>query len=175
MVLRCIDIGTATTVTVPEAGIATVDAVLVRSLTLLSGRAATATDQVIPLPGIAVRVYDATTSVVATKTVTGATARTTSPICHPAAISCGSPIPAGTYGLTWYPYAATIAGALPVVVGTGSPARADVLLWPTSDLTGTVSSSTGPRPGIDVRLYDANTGALVAKAVPAAERHLQVR
>ena len=159
----------ATPVVVAATGTATADAVLEHPLTLLAGRTVTATDRIIPLSGMSVRVYDASTSLLAAKAVSGPGGSYAVGDLPPGRYLVRVSDPAGTYGLTWYPAAATVLGAVPVVVGVGAPARADVLLWPTADVSGTVSGPSGPLAGIAVRLYDANTRALVAKTVTGAD------
>src|SRR3954453_5028620 len=114
-------IDTATPVTVSASGTTSADAALVRPLTLLTGQAETATDRIIPLAGISVRVYDATASTFVAKTTSGADGSYRVADLAPGRYLVRFSDPADVYGLTWYPTAASILGAAPVVVTAGSP------------------------------------------------------
>jgi hypothetical protein len=153
----------ATPVTVPSGATAVADAELTPSSTLLSGKVETFTNDVFGLYRIDVRVYDATTSLAVAKTRTDVNGAYHVADLPPGRYLVRFSDPGGVYGLTWYPTAGTIRGALPVVVTAGARVSADVRMYTTGWIRGVVHSGSAPVAGIEVRLFDANTGASVVR------------
>ena len=150
------------------AGPAAASAAAPPTTTVLTGEAETATNVIIPLPGIDVRVYDATTGLLAGKKVTDASGKYRMTGLPAGTYRIRFSDPLGTYGLTWYPSASTQADATRVQVAVGVPVSASNLMYRTGQIGGAVQGPGGGLAGIDVRLIDANTGALVAKTVTGA-------
>jgi hypothetical protein len=161
-------IGAATPITVSSSGATTVDGVMVATRTRLGGQTETATDRIIPLPGIDVRVYSGTTGLLAAKTVSSAAGLYAIADLPAGQYRVRFSDPTGTYGLIWYPSVSSEAQAVMVSVVDGSQASADGLMYRAGQINGTVRNGSGGLAGIDVRLYDANTGGLVAKTVSGA-------
>lgn len=161
-------IGAASPITVSGSGPTTVDAVMVATRTLLAGEAETASDHIIPLAGIDVRVYSGSTGLLAAKTVSGVSGQYAIADLPPGKYRVRFSDPSGTYGLIWYPSASTQTQAVLVSLADGAQASAAGLMYRTGRISGTVRNGSGGLAGIDVRLYDANTGGVVAKTVSGA-------
>jgi hypothetical protein len=162
-------LATATPIVITDTVVDGIDATLAPITTRVSGHVTAASDAT-PIGGIDVRISDATTGVLAAKTTTDAQ---------------GSyrfvDLPVGTYVIRfsdstslwawqWFDGASSATGSTPVTVAEGTPVVADAALDPGAAIQGLVqdNGTLEGLPGIDVRIYDADTRAVLGKAVTDA-------
>ncbi len=159
----------ATAVTVTDPGSAVADATLVASSTVLSGQVTTATNAIIGLARMDVRVYDASSGAVVTKTVTNADGHYAFSDLPVGSYKVRFSDPAGVYGLQWYPYMPTMDRATPINLGLGDRVAASARLQGVAHISGTVTNASAVGlSGIDVRVYDFYGGELLSKSVTGA-------
>jgi hypothetical protein len=158
----------ATAVTVADAGAATADATLVASSIVLSGRVTTATNAIIGLPKIDVRVYDAPSGAFVAKTKTQANGNYAFSDLPAGSYKVRFSDPTAVYGLQWYPYVPTMGRATPIALSAGSHVAASAMLQGVASIGGTVTNGSVGLSGIDVRVFDFYSGELLAKSVTGA-------